>query len=218
MGVLHLVTNDASLDSFDDLKGQTLYVPTQGANPEYVTTAICQANGLTVGEDVTLDFSYNTPADLMGAVGAGLVTYAVLPEPMVTIALTKNADYRVAFDLTAEWNKVYDEDTLMQGCVVVRTEFAQAYPEAVNTFLAEYEASITAAVADPAAAGEQIAAQGIFAQAPVATKAIPRCNLCCLTGDALKAGLNAFYEILFELNPKSVGGQIPDDGFYFAAN
>lgn len=217
LGVLHLVTKDADFTGFADLAGKTLYVPSQGANPEYVTAALCEANGLTVGEDVTLDFTYNTPADLMTAVGAGLVDYAVLPEPMVTIALSKNGDYRAALDLTAEWDKVYTAGSLAQGCVVVRKDFAQSYPSAVSAFLAEYAESINDTIADPAAAGEQIAAQGIYAQAPIAAKAIPNCNLCCLTGEEMRTKLSAFYDILFALNPKAVGGKLPDEAFYFVA-
>ena len=119
LGVLYIVENGESVNSFADLKGKTVYVPGQGSNPEYVTAFLCEENGLKVGEDVTLDFTYNAPADLRTAVASGQVEIAVLPEPMVTIAKTANADLRVALDLTKEWDKVAEKNSLMQGCIVV---------------------------------------------------------------------------------------------------
>lgn len=73
LGVLYVVENGDTVKSFADLKGKTLYVPGQGSNPEYITAYLCEQNGLKVGEDITLDFTYNAPADLRTAVASGKV-------------------------------------------------------------------------------------------------------------------------------------------------
>ena len=31
----------------------------------------------------------------------------------------------------------------------------------------------------------------------------------------MKAALTEFYSVLFELDPKSIGGKLPDDGLYY---
>lgn len=46
--------------------------------------------------------------------------------------------------MTAEWDKVADGQ-LMMGCVIVRNKFLKDHPDAVKTFLSEYEDSIQAA-------------------------------------------------------------------------
>ncbi len=215
LGVLYIVENGESVNSFADLKGKTVYVPGQGSNPEYVTAFLCEENGLKVGEDVTLDFTYNAPADLRTAVASGQVEIAVLPEPMVTIAKTANADLRVALDLTKEWDKVAEKNSLMQGCIVVTKKFADENPQELNKFLEEYGQSVNFVNENPTEASEMIAEHGIFEKAQVAAKAIPNCNLCYITGEEMKTSLSKFYEVLLEADPASVGGSLPSDDIYY---
>ena len=215
LGVLYVMNNTekVTVSSFEDLRGKTVYCPAQ--NPTFLFKAVCEANGLKVGEDIMIDNTYAQPADLRTALASGMVDIAVLPEPMVTIAKSANAALAASLDLTAEWEKHYPANSLMQGCVVVRTQFAEQYPEAVTAFLAEYKASIEFVNASPAQASEMIVEAGIFAQAPVAAKAIPNSNICYIDGAEMKAGLQKFYEILHAVAPASIGGQLPADNFYY---
>lgn len=215
LGVLYVVENGDTVKSFSDLKGKTLYVPGQGSNPEYITAYLCEKNGLKVGEDITLDFTYNAPADLRTAVASGKVELAVLPEPMVTIAKSANDKLNTALDLTAEWDKVAQKDSLMQGCIVVSKKFAEENPNELNKFLEEYSASVTFVNENPKEASEMIAEHGIFEKAAVAQKAIPGCNLCYIAGDSMKKSLSTFFGIMFDADPKSVGGALPSDDIYY---
>ena len=213
-GVLYLVTDGSvSVESMADLAGQTVYAPAQ--NPSFIFQHICQANGLT---DVTIDNTYAQPADLNTAVASGEVSIAVLPEPMVTVARSKNPDLVVALDLTAEWDKVSPAGSLVQGCVVVRTAFAQENPAAVSVFLEEYGASMEALTADVEGTAAKIEANGIFAKAAVAAKAIPNCNVCFITGKDMQAALAEFLNIMHTVAPASVGGAVPGDDFYCILN
>ena len=214
LGVLYLVTDGSvAVESIEDLAGQTVYAPAQ--NPTFIFQHIVAAAGLT---DVTIDNTYAQPADLNTAVAAGEVSIAVLPEPMVTVAKSKNPDLKVALDLTAEWDKVAPAGSLVQGCVVVRKEFAEQNTAAVEAFLAEYGASIEALTADVEGTAAKIEATGIFAKAAVAAKAIPNCNVCFITGEAMQAALNEFLTIMHGVAPASVGGSIPGDDFYCILN
>ena len=82
-------------------------------------------------------------------------------------------------------------------------------------FLAEYQASIEALLADPAAVSVMIESTGIFNKAPVAQKAIPNCNICFLKGEEMKEKMKNFLEIMYETAPQSIGGAIPGDDFYY---
>ena len=210
LGVLYVVTDGSvTVESVADLAGQTVYAPAQ--NPTFIFRNIVTANGLT---DVTIDNTYAQPADLNAAVASGQVSIAVLPEPMVTVARAQNPDLVVALDLTAEWDKVCAPGSLVQGCVVVRTAFAQERPDAVAAFLEEYGLSIEAMTADIQGTAAKIEACGIFAKGAVAAKAIPNCNVCFITGSEMKAALSEFLNIMFAVAPASVGGAVPGDDFY----
>ncbi|MBE6557867.1 MAG: ABC transporter substrate-binding protein [Ruminococcaceae bacterium] len=217
LGVLYLMSSEnEAITSMEDLRGKTVYCPAQ--NPSFIFTYLCKENGLVPGTDVTIDTtSYAQPADLRTALVGGKVDIAVLPEPMVTIAKSANDKLSVDLDLTAEWDKCATPGSLAQGCIVVRTAFASEHPEAVKAFLAEYETSITYVKENPADAGKMIAEQGVFAQAGVATKAIPNCNICFLAGEDMKAKLTQFYTVLHSVAPASVGNAVPGDDLYYIA-
>lgn len=217
-GVLYLVANTGNVTaptSLADLAGKTVYVPAQ--NPTFITKALLEKAEVA---NVTIDSTtYAEPAALQTALASGLVDYAVLPEPMVTIAKNRAAQADVSLsenplNLTAEWDKYFEEGSLVQGCVVVRKAFAEAHPAEVAKFLEEYEASISYVNENPKEASQMIVSAGIFAQAPVAESAIPRCNLCFVAGADMKTAMNAF---LAAMPANSIGGAVPDDGFYYVA-
>ena len=210
LGVLYLLSDGSeTVASLADLEGKTVYAPAQ--NPSFIFSALCSAAGV----NVTVDNTYAQPADLRTAVAAGEVALAVLPEPMVTIACSANANLTVALDLTEEWDALYGEGTLVQGCVVVRREFAEAHSAEVAKFLEEYEASIALLSSDTAAAAQLIVDAGIFTAAPVAQKAIPKCNLCFIAGGDMEGALGKFLTTMHAVAPASVGGAVPASDFYY---
>lgn len=210
LGVLYLVADSTAetISSLADLDGKTVYAPAQ--NPSFIFSALCNAAGV----NVTVDNTYAQPADLRTAVAAGEVSLAVLPEPMVTIARAANDKLTAALDLTAEWDAVFPAGSLVQGCVVVRTEFAEAHPAEVAKFLKEYEVSIAFLEENIDAAAEMIVSAGIFSAAPVAKKAIPNCNVCFIAGEDMQKALSSFLEVMHTAAPASIGGKIPGDDFY----
>lgn len=218
LGVLYLLGNGATVESFDDLKGKTIYLPGAGSNPEYITAALLEANGLKVGEDVILDTTtYPSPDALQTALVSNIegVELAVLPEPKVTVTKMNNEAVQTLMNFTDEWEKVYGENTLAQGCLVVNTEFAKAHPEEVAKFLEDYKASVEFVMEGSDDAINTIVEAGILPKAPIAKKALPNCNICFIDGDDMKAAMSVFYEKLYESNNSSIGA-IPDDGFYYS--
>ena len=56
--------------------------------------------------------------------------------------------------------------------------------------------------------------EGIIPKEPIALKAIPKCNIVCLTGTEMKNALSGYLSILYDLDPTAVGGSLPGDDFY----
>ena len=212
-GNLFLLSNgDRGISSVADLKGRTVYAPAQ--NPTFVLTWLCRQNGLEVGTDVIIDNTYAQPADLRTALAAGEVELAVLPEPMVTIAMSANESVRIALDLDKEWTAA-GGDGIVLGCIAARAEWAQEHPNELAAFLYEYNESAAFVTAAPEAAGQLIEETGIFTNAAVAAKAIPRCSLCFVTDAEMKTEISAFLTALNEVAPQAVGGALPGEDFYY---
>lgn len=217
LGVLYLLDGSNTVTKLEDLKGQTVYLPGAGSNPEFITAALLESAGLKVGEDVILDTtSYPSPDELQAAAVSGKAPLAVLPEPKVTVTTTQKSDLKVALNLTEEWEKLNGENTLVQGCLVVNTAFAEEHPEEVAQFLADYEASVSFIREGSEDAINMIVNAGILPKAAIAKKALPKCNICYIAGADMEPLMKVFYEKLFALNPASIGA-VPDSDFYYIA-
>lgn len=213
LGVLYILENGEEIQSIADLKGKTVYAFGQGANPEYVLRYLLEENGLKEGQDVTVEFKPNE--EIVAAMASGKAKVAMLPVPAATTVLMKNESVREALDLTKEWDKTTEDSRLTMGCIVVRKEFAQQNPEAVKAFLKEYEASVHYVKENVDEAAEMVAQFGITGSADIAKAAIPQCNLTCITGEDMRVAIQGYYEVLFAAEPSSIGGQQPDDAFYY---
>lgn len=211
-GVLWLASDGSvPVSSLSDLEGQRVWVPAQ--NPAFIFSALCEKAGVSV----TADTGFAQPADLRAALAAGKVPLAVLPEPLLSAACAANPRISPALDLTAEWDALFPAGSLVQGCVVARREFAESQPEAVSAFLRDCEASLAFCQTSPEEAADCIAALGLAPSAALAAEALPRCNLCFLTGSEMAEALSAYLEIMLEQAPASVGGALPESDFYYGA-
>ncbi len=215
LGSLYLLENGNTINSIADLRGKTVYATGKGANPEYVLNYLLEKNGLKVGEDVTVEFKAEH-AELAALMAQGECVLGMLPEPNVSSAMAQNKDLRIALNLNDEWDKVADEGSrLTMGCVIVRTEFLQEHPEAVKAFLEKLDASIKFANENAKDAGVLCETYGIVPKAALATKAIPNCNMTLIKGADMKPAIESYFKVLHTANPQSVGGAVPDEGFYY---
>lgn len=218
LGVLYIVESGDTVHSVEDLRGRTIYATGQGSTPEFALNYILAQNGLTPGTDVTVEYK-TEHTELASLLAAGKADLALLPQPFVTSAMEQNPALRAALDMTEEWDKVTGgESQLTMGCLVVRRKLAEENPEAVDTFLREYRNSINF-IKDPenaSAAAGMIEYMDIL-KADVAEKALPECNLVFLRGDKMKEAVEGFLQVLYDADPKSVGGSLPGDGFYYGA-
>lgn len=216
LGVLYIVDSGERVHSVADLAGKTIYASGKGATPEYALNYILSGNGLDPEKDVTIEWK-SEHAECLAALmkGEGI---AMLPQPFVTTAQMQAENIRVALDLTQEWDKLQagkeNASALLTGVAVVRRAFAQEHPEAVEAFLEDYRASVEFVNGDAAAAAQLVGKFDIV-PAAVAEKAIPACNIVFITGKEMEEKLSGYLAVLFEQNPKAVGGHLPDADFYY---
>ena len=104
---------------------------------------------------------------------------------------------------------------MVTGVTIVRNDFLKEHPAAVSTFISEHQASVNAANSDLDTTAALVVANDIIGKEPIAKKAIPSCNVVCITGDSLKTNLSAYLEVLYNYDAKSVGGNLPGEDFYF---
>lgn len=215
-GVMYVVTAGETIKSWSDLKGKEIDTSGKGAAPDIVLKYLLKQNGLDPDKDVSLKYA-STPVEQAQLISAGKSKISVLPEPWATMVLKQNPSAQVALDFQKEWTRINGDKTpFAQTCLVVNAEFAKAHPDLVEKLLAEYAASIDWVNKNPAEAGKLIGARkDIGIDGAVATDAIPRCNIKYQSAADAKEAVNKYLDILFKFNPESIGGKMPDDGFFY---
>lgn len=211
LGVLYVVEAGSEVNSVADLAGKTVYATGQGATPEYILNYLLDKNGVAGSVEVNYVGEHAALATMLAD---GSAEIGMLPEPNVTSTLAGNDNLRIALNLTEEWNKVCSTE-LVQGVVIARKSFVNEHPEAIEQFLREYEKSSAFVNENIDEAAKLIVDVGILGNVEIAKKAIPNCNIRFSKGEAMHKAVEGMLTVLFEANPKSIGGKLPDKDFYY---
>lgn len=211
LGVLYVVEAGSEVNSVADLAGKTVYATGQGATPEYILNYLLDKNGVAGSVEVNYVGEHAALATMLAD---GSAEIGMLPEPNVTSTLAGNDNLRIALNLTEEWNKVCSTE-LVQGVVIARKSFVNEHPEAIEQFLREYEKSSAFVNENIDESAKLIVDVGILGNVEIAKKAIPNCNISFSKGEAMHKAVEGMLAVLFEANPKSIGGKLPDKDFYY---
>ena len=215
LGVLYLVSADQSVSRMEDLRGRTIYLTGMGTTPDFVLQYLLAENGIGLTE-VTLEYKAES-TEVAAYLAENPDAVGLLPQPYVTALSIQNPDIVPVLDMTAEWDMVQGESggMLVTGVTVVRNEFFEEHPDAVASFLEEHRASADYANTNVEETAVLVEHFGIVEKAAVAEKALPYCNITCMTGEEMKAALSGYLTVLEGYDASFIGGSVPDDAFYY---
>lgn len=210
-GMLSLVSSDATDPS--ELVGQDLYIPGGPAStPNQLTKMLIKANGFTE-DSLTLQYGVTSSAQLSQLLIAEKVKNAILPEPFVTMVISKNPNVKKIYNLQEGYKAATGIDNYPMTVLVVQDKFAQEHKAALEEFLQAYKDSVAFVVSNPEEAGKLIEQINIM-PSTMATPAIPFCNLTYKSAQESKYEVNEYFKMLFNFDSKSIGGKMPLDDFY----
>ncbi|ADO84416.1 ABC transporter substrate-binding protein [Ilyobacter polytropus] len=116
-GLLSFLSKD--IEKIVDLEGKKLYIGGQGSSPDVVMKNILEK------KNISLDISYRSSGEIAKLAMAGKIDNLVLPEPLATMVLSKNKNFKRVTELKDLWKgkeipqvgifvmgKVYDENPI----------------------------------------------------------------------------------------------------------
>lgn len=215
LGVLYLVSSDKNIKTIEDLKGKTIYLTGKGTTPDYVFHYLLKSNNLS-DSDVTLEYK-SEATEVAALLKEKSDAVGLLPQPFVTVACAQNDALQVVIDLTKEWEQIQGESgsLLVTGVTIVRNDFLKEHPDEVQVFMTDHRVSTEFTQSNPDETADLIVQAGIIEKKPIAKKALPYCNITYIDGKEMKTALSGYLNVLFKQEPKSVGGSVPDDAFYY---
>ncbi|MBE7092429.1 MAG: ABC transporter substrate-binding protein [Clostridiales bacterium] len=211
LGVLYILEKGETINSINDLEGKKIYSSGQAATPQYALDYVLKANNINCQVEY-----FSTHEELATQALAGNADIILIPEPQVSTILSKNAGFRIAVDFNKAWNDATNNSSLFSmGCLVVRKDFADSNPKAVEKFLEEYTASVKFVNENHDEASQIIANYKIVPNQLIAKNAIPNCKMVTISGEEMKTKTKPYLQILFDSDKKSIGGALPGEDFYY---
>ncbi len=213
VGSLYMQTTDPSVKTWADLKGKTVYLTGKGATPDYLLRYLLIDAGLDPDNDLTLNFTA-APTQIIQLIAAGKADTAFIPQPFAMLAEVKTGA-KIVLDPQQDLMKARGTSKPYPFTAFVISErLINEHPAAAAALTAALADSIewvTGNTADAAAAIEEI---GIMT-ADIAKPAIPLCGVEFIPAADSEADVQDFLQMLLELDPVSVGGKLPDEGFFY---
>lgn len=212
LGVLYIVENGENISEVSDLKGKTIYSTGQGTTPEYTLRYLLTEAGIDPDKDVDIQYKSEAP-EVLAAMTQDEASVAMLPQPYVTVALNSNENYRIALDVTKEWEKLAADSSVVTGVLVARKSFIEKNKTAFDEFIKEYKASTEYANTNVEETAAMLEKFDIF-KAAIAKKAIPFCNVTFINDEEMKDKAYSYLQVIYDQNPKAVGGKLEEGMFY----
>jgi len=212
-GVMYLLTTDTKCNKWEDLKGKKLYIPFKSASPDIITQYFLKQHGLEVGENI--EIVYSTPSEIAQMVKAGKIEYAMNIEPFITASKIGNKNIRVIFDYMKEWKKLKGEQySIPNAGIVTNNKFLKGNKKLVALFEKEYEKALIWTLGNPKKAA-QLAEKYLGLNASLIEKSMPTLGLEYRSANDSKKDLKKYYETLLNFKADSIGGEIPDENYYY---
>ncbi len=220
-GILEIVTRDKNIKTINDLKGQEIVVPFRADMPDIVLQAIIKKAGFDPKKDFKLVYA-PTPPDAMQMLILRRADNVLLAEPATSMAMRKTGSFPLkliapdiyrSINLQKEWGRVYGvEGKVPQAAVAVVGKLDANIAKRVEE---EYAKALSWYKSNPMEAGVTVEKNIDFFKADAVSDSIANVQLISKNAFDAKDDLEAFFKVLLEIEPKLIGGKIPDEGFYF---
>lgn len=213
-GSFYLISEE-NMEDISGLKGKEVTTIGKNLTPDLMLRHILSLKEITPDVDVTINY-LNGATELAPNFLGGKTDVASVPEPMLSMIMSKKSDTHIILDFNEEWKAAHEsENGYPQSSLIVKKEVLEAHHELIGLLLEEYEKSIIWGNENPKELGEYAQELQLAIDKEVLSEAIKRANMKYVPVGQSKDDYSAFFKVLFEIEPKTIGGKIPDEGIYF---
>ena len=203
----YLVTKDLEVESLRDLADVEIYTP-QGKGQTGDVLMRYEFNRLGVEN---FKIKYATPPEIIGLMATGKVQAAVLPEPFVSLTLTKVKGSEISMDMQEIWGNATGVYRVPITGILVRKQALENRPLEIVTTLNAIKASIDYAMNNVDEAVELTTKYFSGMPAPIMKQSLSRSEYAYATVLSIKDEVQQFMETVSAVDPSI---PVPDEGFY----
>lgn len=213
-GAMYL-TSTEDIKDFEELKGKEIYTFGKGLTPDLVLRYVLSNNGIEPDNDVKITYLNSAP-EMGPAFLSGKTNLAVLPEPLLSVVMTKKEDANIVFDLNEEWSNVTGaQKGFPQSSLIVKTDLIEKDREFVEKFIENYEASRKWAIENQDELAEYAEELEISVAKDIINKGIRWTNPEDFNIQDSILEYETYYKAILDFAPDFIGGKIPGEELYF---
>lgn len=179
-----------------------LYIFGAGANPDIITRYYLEQQSLPY----SLNYSFSTAREVMQALYMGKANRAILGEPFLSAALQRDSTLHIIADLN---HPVSSPDGFAQTAVL----YAPSLKEHKNSLDSLLRLSCRFANEQPGEVIRILESKKVFAAGMLTPESIRRCKINYRTAADAKESIEDFLQVMYDYEPKSIGGKLPGSGF-----
>ena len=194
-GTLYLVGRTGSNDS-------TIHIFGRGTTPDILTRHYLSNEG----QQPPLNYVFQTAGEITQGLMAKKINLVVVSRRPLSSALRKDTTLRIIADL----NRTETSEMGFAQTAIVLTPDMSALRDTLNSLLAE---SCRFANERPEETIRILEDKKLFAPGMLTPEAIRRCRLDYKSSQEAQAEIDTFLRLIFQYEPKAIGGKLPDARF-----
>ncbi|UJF23952.1 ABC transporter substrate-binding protein [Suttonella sp. R2A3] len=211
-GLLYVIGKDDSVNSLEDLIGKTLVMPFKQDMPDLVLQTLLAKAGIDQ-DQVTIQYT-STPPEALMLFLSGKADVALLPEPAVSMAQIKakglGMDVQRRLNIQELWGSYMETKArIPQAGLMVTREFYETQQPFLQALHQPLQRALNLCDENPQLAAERTA-DILKAPVPVMAASIPQANLTITHASEISEEILEFFDVLYQLNPKILGGKAAD--------
>ncbi len=219
-GNIFVLSPDANLTTWDDLRGKTVLIPFKGSMPEMLFRFLATQQGLDLDTDLTLqstqDFQSTAQLLLAGQADAG-----VFAEPQASRVVASGRQENIELAYNLDFREAWQQTTgqpprFPQAGVSIAQDLITQHPDVAALIQQELQTALEWTAANPADAAA-LGARYMDMPAPVIEAALNNNLFEYVPAKAAQSELETFFDALMQVNPQLLQGELPDARFYTAA-
>ncbi len=220
-GILQILVRDKRINALEKLKGKTLVVPWKGDMPDVVLRTIMRKKGI---DEKAINLMYvSNPMDGAQQLIMRRQDNVLLPDPATSMVLRKTKSFPVSviapelyrgIDLEDEWGEAFGTEKKIATAGMAAVGDMRTNDKVIKRFNEEYAKATKWYLSHPKEAGAMVVKYTKMFTPEAVADSIAAVQMEVVAAKEARKKTEFVFEKFMQVNPKIIGGKIPDAGFY----
>ena len=216
LGVMNAMVKDEKIKNLEDFVGKKLVMPFRGDMPDLVLRALCKKRGIDASK---IDITYTaTPPEALLLFLQKDFDILLVPQPLGEATILRGKKAGVSVHYSVDFPKIWGESfstkpIIPMAGIIVEKSFYEKSLNLFDTLHSDLKNALSWILENKQSAAK-IGSSYLPAPEVALANAFDKANLTVTKANELQSEIMAFFEEIYQFNPKFLGGKMPDKGLF----